>query len=878
MKSASEIRQSFLDFFKSKGHEIVPSSPVVLPSDPTLLFTNAGMNQFKDIFLGSRASAYRRVANTQKCIRVSGKHNDLEEVGLDTYHHTFFEMLGNWSFGDYYKREAISWAWELLTKVWALPKDRLWATVFRDDDESAELWKEVTDIDPRHILRFDEKDNFWEMGETGPCGPCSEIHFDRTPKGCGPELVNAGSPDVIELWNLVFIQYNRRSDGTLEELSSKHVDTGMGLERLVSLLQGKSSNYDSDLFSPLLARLIEMTGRKYEGDGAVAMRVVADHLRALSFAIADGVLPSNEGRGYVLRRLLRRAVRYGRKLGLKDPFLCDLFPTLESLMAGTFPELKKHRSEIMRALKAEEENFAVTLDRGIILFEEVVQDLKRRKETTFPGDQAFMLYDTYGFPLDLTVLMAAENSLTVDQEQFQQLMEEQRERARGARKGGVRQQEADMAADLIHQNIRSEFSGYESLQDEGNVLAVLSEGKMLKDLKEGMAGELVLSRTPFYAESGGQVGDIGTLRGPSGEFEVVDTQKLAEGIVIHIGKLVQGRLSVGEKVVALVDEKRRGRIMRHHSATHLLNRALHELVSPTIKQAGSLVAPEYFRFDFAFFEAVGPAKLEAVERRVNELIMENLAVKTYQMPFKDVPQSGIIAVFDEKYGDVVRVVDMGGISRELCGGTHVHQTGQIGLFRVVSESSVAAGVRRIEAVCGFPAYERTRREHDLVRGLAQRFSVSPDELEARIEALQDQNRKLEKELKTRAAQSASESARGLEQKQKKVGDIPLVAEFVGEQTMDNLRGMLDQVRARISSGVVVLGSTSEGKACFVASVSDDLVKKGLHAGKLIGQVAKLAGGGGGGQPQKAQAGGKDGAKAEEAIRKTPDLLRAQMPA
>ncbi|MFH0878320.1 MAG: alanine--tRNA ligase, partial [Lentisphaerota bacterium] len=669
MMTAAEIRQSFLDFFKSKAHEIVPSSPVVLPADPTLLFTNAGMNQFKEIFLGARESAYKRVADTQKCIRVSGKHNDLEEVGLDTYHHTFFEMLGNWSFGNYYKREAITWAWELMTQVWKLPKERLWATVYREDDEAERIWKEVTDIDPSHVLRFNEKDNFWEMGETGPCGPCSEIHFDRTAKGCGPELVNAGSPEVIELWNLVFIQYNRKGDGTLEELPSKHVDTGMGLERVVSVIQNKRSNYDSDLFVPILDAIVKLSGCKYEGDAAIAMRVIADHLRALSFAIADGVLPSNDGRGYVLRRLLRRAVRYGRKIGLNEPFMCSLFPVLEKMMSGTFPELAKQRDQVLRALRAEEESFATTLDRGLNLFETVVHELKSRKENLFPGDQAFKLYDTFGFPLDLTILMAAENGLSVDEERFRQLMEQQRDRARNARKDGALEKEMDLISSLVSRNVKSAFTGYETLEDEAEIIALLSDGKELEFLEEGGSGEVILSKTPFYAESGGQVGDKGFIRTPQGEFEVGDTQKPAEGLMLHIGKVVQGRISVHDKAAAVVDHPRRGRIMRHHSATHLLNRALHEIVNPSIKQAGSLVAPDRFRFDFAHYEAVPSDKLEAVERRVNELIMEDLAVKTYSMALKDVPHSGIIAVFDEKYGDVVRVVDMSGISRELCGGT-----------------------------------------------------------------------------------------------------------------------------------------------------------------------------------------------------------------
>lgn len=875
MMTAQEVRQSFLDFFRSKGHEIVPSSPVVLPADPTLLFTNAGMNQFKEIFLGARTSAYRRVADTQKCIRVSGKHNDLEEVGRDTYHHTFFEMLGNWSFGDYYKREAIAWAWELLTAVWRLPKARLWATVFREDDEALRIWREVTDIEPGHILRFNEKDNFWEMGETGPCGPCSEIHFDRTADGCGPELVNAGSPDVMEIWNLVFIQYNRRGDGKLEELPFKHVDTGMGLERVVAVLQERASNYDTDLFVPLLEKVQALSGRPYAGEEAVAMRVIADHLRALSFAVADGVLPSNDGRGYVLRRLLRRAVRYGRKLGLREPFLGALFPVLEERMAGIFPELSRQREVVLRALRAEEESFMQTLDRGISLFEKVAAELRQRRETVFPGEEAFKLYDTFGFPIDLTNLMAAEAGLVVDDEAFKRLMEEQRERARGARKTAVFEKEMDLVSSLVAEGVKTEFHGYERLSEETDVLAVFADGRRVKELPEGAQGELVLAGTPFYAESGGQLGDEGFLRGPGGEFEVWDTQRPAEGIVLHIGKVTQGRMAVGERVLAQVDGDRRGHMVAHHSATHLLNCALRELVSPTIKQAGSYVAPDRFRFDFTHFEGISPDKLEALERRVNGWIMENHPVRTYSMALKDVPQSGIVAVFDEKYGDVVRVVDIGGFSRELCGGTHARQTGQLGFFRIVSESSVAAGVRRIEGVCGWPAYEWIRREHDLVHGLAQRFSVSSDELEQRIEHLVDQHKRLEKEIKQQAAKAAAGQADALVARQRRVEDVVLVAEEVGTQSLDGLRGMLDVLRARVPSGVLVLGSAWEGKACFAAAVSEDWVKQGLHAGKLIGQVAKVAGGGGGGQPHRANAGGREPDKVGVAIASVPALLAAQ---
>jgi alanyl-tRNA synthetase len=874
--TSTEIRDSFLAFFRGRGHEIVPSSPVVLPSDPTLLFANAGMNQFKDIFLGARDPTARRVADSQKCIRVSGKHNDLEEVGFDTYHHTFFEMLGNWSFGDYYKREAIGWAWELLTGVWKLPKARLWVTVFRDDDEAARLWRETTDIDPAHILRFDEKDNFWEMGETGPCGPCSEIHYDGTEAGAAPDMINAGRPDVIEIWNLVFIQYNRRSDGTLEDLPAKHVDTGMGFERIVRVLQGKASNYDTDVFEPLIRRIAQLCGRPYEGDDAVAMRVIADHVRTLSFAIADGVLPSNEGRGYVLRRLLRRAVRFGRRLGFTQPFLGEAFAVLEHTMGGAYPELGRGRDRILRALRAEEAGFAETLDRGLALFDAVVARVRGAGGDVFPGDEAFRLYDTYGFPVDLTRLMAREAGLSVDENGFERLMEEQRDRARQARRGAGPQREADVVADLVARGIKSRFVGYATPETETRLLAVFAGHASAAELAEGQSGAIVLAETPFYAESGGQTADKGVLTGPGGQFEVTDVQRPAEGIVLHAGRVTRGRLRDGETVHAMIDGARRARVAAHHTATHLLNAALREFVHAGVKQAGSLVTPDRLRFDFTWFEAVPRDVLARVEERVNEWIAQNAPVQTYDMALRDVAATDIVAVFDEKYGDVVRVVEVPGVSRELCGGTHASSTGQIALFRIASESSVAAGVRRIEAVCGLPAYLWTRREHDLVRSLCETFSSTPEELPGRVEALLEQNRSMEKERRQQAAKAAVGRVDEIAGRRVDVRGVPVVAACVGEMDMDPLRQLLDALRQKHPEGALVLGSTSAGKACFVAAVSDDLVRRGVHAGRLVGQVAKAAGGGGGGQPGRAQAGAKDGSKAEEAVAQAPRIVDSML--
>ncbi len=860
--NSDEIRQSFFDFFKSKEHAVVPSSPVVLPADPTLLFTNAGMNQFKEVFLGTREASETRVANTQKCIRVSGKHNDLEEVGHDTYHHTFFEMLGNWSFGDYYKRDAIAYAWELMTEVWKLDKNRIWVTVYLSDDEAFNLWSEVTDIDPSHILRFDEKDNFWEMGETGPCGPCSEIHYDLTPKGdANASLVNADNPEVIEIWNLVFIQYNRRSDGSLDDLAAKHVDTGMGFERICSVLQQKVSNYDTDIFTPLIEKVAELSGRSYDGNDAIAMRVIADHVRTLSIAISDGVLPSNDGRGYVLRRLLRRAVRYGRNLGFKQPFLCDLFPTLEVQLGKIFPELVNQRDTIIRALMNEEESFSKTLDRGITRFEKVASSLSDGSD--FPGEEAFSLYDTYGFPFDLTSLMASEKGLCIDEKVFTKLMEEQRARARASRDTGSQNAQMDLISDLVTNNIQCEFLGYNKTFCDTEILAVLD------------SGALVLKETPFYPEGGGQQGDRGELKGPNFAFEVTDTQKPSEGIIIHIGKVLYGSPEVGMKVMAGIDRYRRGQMRRNHTATHLLNAALRDIVDSSIKQAGSLVSAERLRFDFNYFEAIPIEELQQIEQVVNHEIMKNTAVETREMALADVQNNPRIqAVFDDKYGDRVRVVGVGDFSQELCGGTHVQFTGDIGSFRIVSESSIASGVRRIEAVTGMEAVDWTAEEHELLIGVSQKLSVKPDELPARIISLNNQLREAEKKIKSMQSQLATSNIDSYIEKLIEINGVPFLSFHIGELPMDNLRQVLDQLRQKISSGVILVASESSGKACFAASISDDFVNKGIHAGQLIGKVAAVADGGGGGKPEKAQAGGKDPSKIEDALREAKKYLES----
>ncbi len=881
MKGA-EIRQSFLDFFRERGHDIVPSAPVVPHDDPTLMFTNAGMNQFKPFFLGQATPSNRRIADTQKCIRVSGKHNDLEEVGHDTYHHTFFEMLGNWSIGDYYKKEAIAWGWELLTKVWKIPKERLHATVFGGDDqvpgddEAIELWKTVTDIKHDHIHRFGRKDNFWMMGETGPCGPCSEIHIDLTPDISGAALVNAGSPLVMELWNLVFIQFNAEEGGGLRELPAKHVDTGMGLERVAAVMEctdgGKDftrpiSNYDTEIFQPIVRELASLSGCKYtpgqsDDDHSIAMRVCADHIRMVAFSIADGALPSNADRGYVVRRLLRRAARYGRNLGLKEPFLWKLVAVLDRAMGDAFPELRREREKLERIIRAEEESFNQTLDRGLVLFQD---EATKVKGDTFPPDVAFKLYDTYGFPKDLTEVLARERGMHVDTAEFERLMEQQKERGRSA-KVRVAQHAHDEDLDLQP----TPFTGFEHLEEPTRVL-------------HRLGNDIVLERTPFYGEMGGQVGDTGTLSSVGGHFAVTDTRK-KEGVVLHC--VNDPGLQVGDEVRAVVDRGRRLAIERHHTATHLLHNALREVLGTTVRQQGSLVAPDRLRFDFTHYEAVKPSELRTLERMINEHILNNDGVSWFEIPYDKKPDE-VIAFFGDKYGASVRVVKVGGAgagrleepvydgySMELCGGTHTRHTGELGPFRFVHESAIAAGVRRVEAVCGLAAVEAYERDREILENLCKRLTAPPAELERRLEALLENQKKLEKELESMKSAAAGSQVGDLLSRQKEVDGVPVLAVSAGDGDSDYLLKLADALRAKFK-GVAVLGATSGGKVALLALVDKELTKQGFHAGNLIRDVARQVGGGGGGRPDMATAGGKDPSKLEAALASVPELVKGQ---
>lgn len=871
--TSKEIRQSFLDFFKSKEHHIVPSAPVVPQDDPTLLFINAGMNQFKDIFLGTRKKQYSRIADSQKCIRVSGKHNDLEEVGRDTYHHTFFEMLGNWSFGDYFKAEAIHWAWELLTEVWKLPKDRLWATIFEGDekdgvsaDEDAfQEWTRQTDIDPARILRFGKKDNFWEMGDTGPCGPCSEIHIDRGPEFCDstdPDhvcRVNGGCARYIELWNLVFIQYNRDKEGKLHLLPAKHVDTGAGFERIVAVMQNKASNYDTDLFMPIINEIAEITGKTYEdGEGGVAFRVLSDHIRALSFAIADGAIPGNEGRGYVLRRILRRAARFGRVLDMREPFFYKLVSPLVTVMGDAYPELKERHQYISRVIHAEEESFGRTLDRGIEIFEQKAEKVLANGQSVFPGQDAFLLHDTYGFPLDLTQLMAEEKNLAVDTAEFNREMERQRQRSSKARDASYETVEFSSTED------GSEFVGY--IMDEAD-----SEVLHYED------GRIILKRTPFYAESGGQVGDQGIIKNDHFEFRVTDTKNIGEHIV-HIGELVSGKAPhPGDKVSAHVDTEKRRATERNHTVTHLLHKALRTVLGDHVHQAGSLVAPDYMRFDFTHFEKVSAEDLRRIEDMVNEKILQDLKVSWQIMPIDEAKKRGAMALFGEKYGDQVRMVEVDDYSRELCGGTHVRATGEIGEFIIISESAVAAGIRRIETLTGFAAQKYLRTRQQTLEQAARLLNAPPDEVLSRIKQMLAERKKIEEELKQLRGQQSKNTITELLQNVKTVDGVKFIAAEIQAADMDDLKRSGDLVRDGLTSGVGVLGAVIENKVNFVCIVTKDVIReKNLKAGDIAKAVAAIAGGGGGGSPHMATAGAKDVEKLGLAISKVENIIRQKM--
>jgi alanyl-tRNA synthetase len=925
--TSNEIRNSFLKYFEERGHRIVPSAPVIPQEDPTLLFTNAGMNQFKDVFLGTGTREYSRAADSQKCIRASGKHNDLEDVGRDTYHHTFFEMLGNWSFGDYYKKEAIEWAWDLLTRVWGLEKWRLYATVFESDDEALELWGKVTDIDKSHILKFGKKDNFWEMGETGPCGPCSEIHIDLTPDLSGGKLVNAGDYRVMEIWNLVFIQYNRDANGTLTPLPAKHVDTGMGFERICAVLQKKNSNYDTDVFSPVIRSIEETVGKRYgsSADSDIAIRVLADHVRMLSFSIADGGIPSNEGRGYVMRRILRRGARFGRNLGMHEPFIYKIVGSLVQSMGDVYPELAQKQTHIERVIKGEEEGFNETLDRGLEIFESEVP--KYVASRIFPGELAFQLSDTYGFPVDLTQMMAKERGMAVDMEKFNVLMEAQKRRSQGERRAkflvgyDISDDPTQQFDELFRQAAESIFRYDIETVETHPVLPFL-----FKDKEGIIRGAILLAETTFYAQSGGQVSDTGYLlfhnNNDETRVKVIDVVKEQNKNVHLLDKSWNEMNSLANRyrqVRTEIDVSRRHNIKRNHSATHLVHEALRRVLGTHLHQQGSLVDAEHLRFDFNHFDKVSQDDIRKIEDIVNEKIADGISVYALNDP-KDwltIEQAkskypNVKMFFGDKYGDRVRIVEIDSkFSVELCGGTHVDSTKQIGLFKIISESSVSSGIRRIEAVTGdgLRAYiekrlskvyelddqivhlieEKEQLEQEL--GITSKsggakssglekivlnswqlssndFAKVEDAINLREQAVEQQlkaTNALKKELSSNRVKGAASNVDSLVASAHEVKNVKLVSSRIEAANMDELKEIGDTLRAKLGSGVGVLGTVIDDKVSFVCVVTDDLVKKGVQAGKIVGEVARLVGGGGGGKPHLATAGGKDVEKLDMAL-------------
>jgi alanyl-tRNA synthetase len=863
--TSSEIRASFLEFFRKNGHAVIPSSSLVPGSDPTLLFTNAGMVQFKDVFLGKEARDYSRAATAQRCVRAGGKHNDLENVGYTARHHTFFEMLGNFSFGDYFKREAIHYAWNFITGTLGIPKERLWVTVYTEDDEAERIWVEEIGVDPTRCTRMGEKSNFWSMGETGPCGPCTEIFYDH-----GADIAGGppGSPDedgdrYVEIWNLVFMQYDRSADGVLVPLPKPSVDTGMGLERVAAVMQGVHSNYDIDLFKSLIRAAAEITGT--EDLESSSLRVIADHIRACTFLIIDGVVPSNEGRGYVLRRIIRRAIRHGYKLGQTQPFFHKLVPTLVREMGAYYTELVAGQARAEQVLAQEESRFAETLTTGMALLD---AEAAKLTSSVIPGETVFRLYDTYGFPPDLTADVARERGLSIDQAGFDAAMAAQRSLAKAASKFG-----ADLR-DTVKLSGKTEFSGYDRLSGPGRVTALIFDGAVVETLYPGQEGQVVLDHTPFYAESGGQIGDTGTLKGESAEFTVRDTRKIGASFV-HVGVLESGSLKTGDSVEAQVDGERRNAIALNHSATHLLHAALRQVLGKHVQQKGSLVAPDRLRFDFSHTQAVSADELRQVEELVNAVIRRNAPAETRVMALDDAVAAGAMSLFGEKYDHDVRVLSIGEFSMELCGGTHVDRAGDIGLFKIVSESGVAAGVRRVEAVTGKAAFEWVLRLDQVLRDVASLVRGSREDVDEKVRELVERSRRLEKEVQQLKSKLASGHSGDLSAQAKDVGGIKVLAAEVEGSDAKSLRDAMDQLRAKLGTSVIVLATVKEGKVILVAGVSADLLGR-YKAGDVVGAVAAQLGGKGGGRADFAQAGGTQPDKLAAALGSVEALVRKQL--
>jgi alanyl-tRNA synthetase len=867
--STQELRQAFIRYFEQHGHQAVPSSALIPQADPTLLFTNAGMNQFKRVFLGEETRAYKRAVTVQKCLRAGGKHNDLENVGYTRRHHTFFEMLGNFSFGDYFKDDAIRFGWEFLTQTVGLAKDRMWVTIFRDDDEADQLWKKVG-VPASRIVRCDEKDNFWQMGDTGPCGPCSELHYDQGPSVPGDDRPNGEGDRVIEIWNLVFMQFNRDATGKLHPLPKPSIDTGMGLERLAAVAQGVYSNYDSDVFTPLLSAVAARAGTRYGAQETIdrSMRVVADHLRAVTFLMADGVLPSNEGRGYVLRRILRRAARHGRLLGIVEPFLYELTAAVVTQMGEAYSEIRGAAATIAEATRGEEERFIATLDQGLPILNEMIAKARAAGQKILTGAEVFKLYDTYGFPMDLITEACREQGMTVDEAGFDQAIEEQRNRAR--KTGGFEQETARPAvAELTGRFGATKFIGYDRLESESLVQAILKGDRLVKEAAEGDEVELVLDVTPFYAEGGGQVGDQGVLTGHEGRVEIKETTRPVPTLILHKGTVTKGRIREGEALRLTVNATTRQDAQRNHTATHLVHAALREMLGPHVKQYGSLVGPNRLRFDFAHFRPLSSRDIDEIETVVNDEVRKNEQVATEVMSIQDAVAKGALAFFGDKYGEQVRVVTVESFSKELCGGTHCQRTGDIGLFRIVSETGVAAGVRRLEAQTGSGAFAQMKKLEADIRELSEVLKVGQSELVSKtrkiMEQLKDKERSLEGlQLKMAAGSMAPSQA-------KTIAGVQVHVQRTDGLDVNGMRALADQLRDKLKSGVVALGAANDGKVSLLVVVTKDLIAR-LKAGDIIKEMASEVGGTGGGRPEMAQAGGKDPAKLDVALEKVFGLV------
>ncbi|MFA6617463.1 MAG: alanine--tRNA ligase [Candidatus Neomarinimicrobiota bacterium] len=855
------IRKQFIEFFEKKlNHKVVASAPVIPQNDPTLLFTNAGMNQFKSYFLGETKAPFKRAVNSQKCIRVSGKHNDLEVVGLDHYHHTFFEMLGSWSFGDYYKKEAIEWAWELFTKVWKLDPKRLYASVYTDDDEAFEIWKNIPDLDPAHLLKFGDEDNFWSMGDVGPCGPCSEIHYYSGDdlENQDPSLVNADDPEYMELWNLVFMQYNRDENGVLTPLKNKHIDTGAGFERIVAVMNEKKSNYDTDLFIPIIEQIEALSNVTYDyGDKGIPHRVIADHIRMLSVSIADGAIPGNEGRAYVLRRILRRAARFGRKLGLKEPFLYRLVPAVVRILGDIYPEIASQREHIQRIIKCEEESFGHTLDKGLELFEKVAKQAKKSGNTVLNSEEVFRLYDTYGFPVDLTKLLAEEKGLDINEEEFSELMKAQRERARAAGKFKMKSPE-ELSWIILEKEQSSKFIGYEQYEAEARLIKYAVDDKLTY---------LVFDKTPFYPESGGQVGDKGTLLLNDSDVKhlIVDTRNMNDDIV-HIVEgtpIDSSNKAINAKLV--VQESLRRDTTSNHTATHLLHAELRNLLGDHVHQSGSYVGPDRLRFDFTHFEKVTAEQQAEIQERINMLIMQNYEIKIELLSHDEAIKSGAQALFGEKYGEEVRVVNIGHISRELCGGTHVKRSGDIGLFIIINETSVSSGIRRIEAISGKAAMKYIKDQQALIFSLKEEMKLSEDKILDKVCDMYTQVRLLEKENTELKNKLLTTDINAYFANEISFKGKSLFVNRVDVENMEQLKALGDKVREKMKSGLAVLATVIKGTPQVLCVVSDDLVKEGFKAGNIVRELGKALGGGGGGKPHMATAGGRDASKMDDVL-------------